>query len=158
MKKEDEDDVVDLLSGKFTENYLLYLISRAHFQTSLPVRKSYIGQGLSDQEFFCLSLLSMNGGLSPSMISDRLAHTGHAPDNEIFERLARKDLISQEGGDTGDISLTETGQGVFIELLAQSKALEEQLKKHFSEDEIETAVRFMKKIVDITGSDIPELW
>ena len=47
---------------------------------------------------------------------------------------------------------------MFIELLAQSKALEEQLTKHFSEDEIDTVVRFMKKIVDITGSEIPELW
>ena len=158
LNKEDADEVVDLHSGKFTENYLLYLISRAHFQTSLPVRQAYIEQGLSDQEFFCLSLLSMNGGLSPEDISDRLAHTGHAPDNEIFERLARKELINHESYDTGNISLTETGQGVFIELLAQSKALEEQLTKHFSEDEIDTVVRFMKKIVDITGSEIPELW
>lgn len=158
LNKEDADEAVDLHSGKFTENYLLYLISRAHFQTSLPVRQSYIEQGLSDQEFFCLSLLSMNGGLSPEAISNRLAHTGHAPDSEIFERLARKELISQQGGEAGDISLTETGQKVFIELLAQSKALEEQLTKHFSEDELESAVRFMKKIIDITGSEIPELW
>lgn len=156
-KNGDRDDAVDLNSGKFTENYLLYLISRAHFQTSLPVRQSCVEKGLSDQEFFCLSLLSMNGALMPEDVSERLAHTGHAPDGEIFDRLSRKNLISYEGPGQA-VSLTTTGQTVFIELLAQSKALEEQLAKHFSEEEIEMATRFMKKIVDITGSEIPELW
>jgi len=152
-----QPDAVDLQTGRFTENFLLYLISRAHFQTSLPVREAYLEKGMSDQEFFCLSVLSMGGGLSADEINSRLMHTGHAPDGEIFARLDRKGLVYQEQ-ETGLIHLSDAGQKIFIELLAQSKALEEQLAKHFSDEEIEIAIRMLKKIVDITGSDVPELW
>ena len=54
--------------------------------------------------------------------------------------------------------ISEEGQKVFIRLLAQSKALEEQIIKHFSEDELIQADRFLKKMIEVTGSDIPELW
>ncbi len=147
---------IDLKTGQFTDNFLLYLISRAHFQTSLPVRSSWADKGLSDEEYFCITLLSMNGDLSQDDIAARLLHTGHAPDDEIFARLERKDLISRISD--GKFHLEKGGRKVFIELLAQSKSLEEQLSKHFTQSELETATNVLKKIIKITGKDIPTLW
>ena len=57
-----------------------------------------------------------------------------------------------------DITISKQGREVFISILAQSKALEEQLLKHFSNDELLEANNFLKKLIKITGSDIPELW
>ncbi|MGC6511458.1 MAG: flavin reductase [Parvibaculales bacterium] len=150
------DAGIDLESGQFSENFLLYLISRAHFQTSQPIRASWSDKGLSDEEYFCISLLSMNGDLSKDAIGERLRHTGHAPDNEIFSRLERKGLVSFTG--SGECHLEEAGRDVFIELLAQSKSLEEELAKHFTQGELQTAINVMKKIIAITGKDIPDLW
>jgi len=146
---------VDLVQGQFSNDFLLYLISRAHFQTSYPTRKACQSKGMSEPEYFCLSLLAMSGALSEPEIIYRLEHTGHHPDAEIFARLLRKNWIEQDGT---AIHISEAGRETFIELLAHSKALEEQLLKHFTDDELAGANAFLKKLITITGSDIPELW
>jgi 3-hydroxy-9,10-secoandrosta-1,3,5(10)-triene-9,17-dione monooxygenase reductase component len=97
----------------------------------------------------------MSGPISRKDIVSRLEHTGHHPDSEIFARLERKKYIESN---SNDISISKQGRKVFITILAQSKALEEQLIKHFSNDELLEANNFLKKLIKITGSDIPELW
>ncbi|MGB0907320.1 MAG: flavin reductase [Maricaulaceae bacterium] len=146
---------VDLGQGQFTDNFLLYLLSRAHFQSSYPTRKAFKAIGMSEPEYFCLSLLSMSGALSQDDIISRLEHTGHSPDSEIFARLLRKGWAAPDGD---KVDITESGRDTFISLLAQAKALEEQLVKHFTEEELIGAQAFLKKLVDVTGSEIPELW
>lgn len=146
---------IDMQNGQFTDDFLLYLISRAHFQTSYPTRKACNKLGMSEPEYFCLSLLAMSGGLPADDIVLRLEHTGHHPDAEIFARLQRKGWI--EGTDDS-IEISQEGRETFIGLLAHSKALEEQLLKHFTDEELIGAQAFLQKLIKITGSDIPELW
>jgi len=146
---------IDLNRGRFSDDFLLYLLSRAHFQTSYPTRKACYDIGMSEPEYFCLSLLSMSGALSKDEIVYRLEHTGHHPDDEIFARLARKGWVEN---DNTKIQISDSGRETFIKLLAHSKALEEQLLKHFTDDELASASAFLKKLIDITGSEIPELW
>lgn len=149
------DPVVNLADGTFTEDFLLYLISRAHFQTSNPVRQMANDIGLSETEYFCISILAMNGGLLEEDIISRLEHTGHIPDADIFDRLLRKALITR---DDQKVSISDQGRNIFVEFLSLSKSLDEQIKKHFTEDERAQAIAFLKKVIDVTGSDIPELW
>jgi 3-hydroxy-9,10-secoandrosta-1,3,5(10)-triene-9,17-dione monooxygenase reductase component len=110
---------------------------------------------MSEPEYFCLSLLAMSESLSEDEIVCRLEHTGHHPDAEIFARLLRKDWVERDGT---DIHISDSGRETFIKLLAHSKALEEQLLKHFTDDDLAGANKFLKKLIDITRSDIPELW
>ena len=146
---------VNLENGQFSNDFLLYLISRAHFQTSYPIRKACDALGMSEPEYFCLSLLAMSGALPLTEIASRLEHTGHRPDAEIFARLRRKGWVD---GEDDSASISESGRTVFISLLAHSKALEEQLRKYFTDDELVGAQSFLHKLIKITGSDIPELW
>lgn len=154
-KPPSELPAVDLESGQYTDDFLLYLISRAHFQSSYPTRKTCFDAGMSESEYFCLSLLSMSGALSSDEIITKLEHTGHHPDEEIFARLHRKKWII---GDKTAISISPDGRDTFIKLLAQSKALEEQIIKHFTDDELAGAKAFLKKLIAVTHADIPELW
>lgn len=146
---------VNLDSGQFTNDFLLYLLSRAHFQTSYPTRKACTDLGMAEPEYFCLSLLAMSDALTETEIVSRLEHTGHHPDADIFARLRRKGWIT---GPASRVGISDAGREIFISLLAHSKALEEQLLKHFTDDELEGASAFLKKLITITGSDIPELW
>ncbi len=146
---------VDLADGTFSDNFLLYLISRAHFQTSHPVRQAGRNIGLSEAEYFCLSTLAINGALAEGDIIARLEHTGHIPDKEIFDRLERKALIEIEAE---KVSITDQGRNIVVGFLAKSKTLDEKIKKHFTPDELSGAISFLQKVIDITGSDIPELW
>ena len=152
---EPQEPGIDLNSGQFSDDFLLYLLSRAHFQTSYPTRKACRAIGMSEPEYICLSLLAMSGSLSEREIVNRLEHTGHHPDAEIFARLLRKGWVEPDGN---NIHISDSGRETFIKLLAHSKALEEQLLKHFTDDELAGASAFLKKLIDITGSDIPELW
>ena len=61
IKHEPQPAGIDLGLGQFSNDFLLYLLSRAHFQTSFPVRKECLKMGVSEPEYFCLSLLSMSG-------------------------------------------------------------------------------------------------
>ena len=146
---------IDLGKGQFTNDFLLYLISRAHFQSSYPTRKACNDLGMAEPEYFCLSLLAMSGALPADEIVSRLEHTGHHPDAEIFARLQRKGWIA---GTDDSIEISDSGRETFIGLLAHSKAIEEQLLKHFTDDELSGAQAFLQKLITITGSDIPELW
>jgi len=146
---------VDIESGQYTEDFLLYLLSRAHFQSTYTRRKACYDLGMSEPEYFCLSLRSMNGKLSTDNTVTRLEHTGHHPDAEIFARLHRKGWVK---GKQDSISISEEGRKLFIELLAQSKALEEQVAKYFTDEELDGVKAFLKKLIKITGTDIPELW
>ncbi|NNE56680.1 MAG: flavin reductase [Hellea sp.] len=149
------DPGVDLADASFTENFLLYLISRAHFQTSNPVRQAAQDIGLSETEYFCISILTMNGELYQQEVISRLEHTGHIPDADIFARLERKALIKRSGD---KVAIAEQGRNIFVEFLSLSKSLDEQIKKHFTPEEVASATKFLQKIIDITGTDIPELW
>ena len=152
---EPQEPRVDLHRGQFTDDFLLYLLSRAHFQTSYPTRKAFQALGMAEPEYFCLSLLAMSETLTEDDIVYRLEHTGHSPDADIFARLRRKGWIE---GSAAKVHISDAGRETFIALLAHSKALEEQLLKHFTDDELEGASNFLKKLISITGSDIPELW
>jgi len=149
------EPTIDMQSGQFTNNFLLYLISRAHFQSSYPTRKACAALGMSEPEYFCLSLLAMSGELPADEIVSRLKHTGHHPDAEIFARLQRKGWIMRT---EHSIEISDIGRATFIGLLAHSKALEEQLLKHFTDEELVGAQTFLQKLIQVTRSDIPELW
>ncbi len=146
---------VNLADGTFSNDFLLYLISRSHFQTSNPVRQAASDIGLSETEYFCISILAMNGELLEEEIISRLEHTGHIPDSDIFGRLERKALITRE---RQSAKISEQGRNIFVEFLSLSKSLDEQIKKHFTPEELSNAITFLQKVIDITGTDIPELW
>ncbi len=45
---------VDIRHGTFTENFFLYLIARAHFQASAPLRKEYARANIDEDEYLAL--------------------------------------------------------------------------------------------------------
>ena len=140
-------------SGEFTEDFLLHLVSRAHFISSAPLRQKCAAEGLNETAFFCLSLLSMRGEISETDVISHLTGAGHLTEQGMFDRLRDKGWIQ---GDEGAIRLSETGRALFIDLIAHDKALEEHLSKHFTEDEWDAAHAFLKKFIRVTRTDLSQ--
>lgn len=157
MEKPPTDDTpaIDLDSGMFSKNFLLYLLARAHYQSFHPVRARFIADGLSDSEYFCLSLLSGRETLSRETVIARLAHTGFAPDAEIFARLLRKGLIDET--DAG-INLSEAGHAQFRDLLGHADKVQAEIGEALSDIELTQLRSLLTKLVAVTGRDIPDLW
>jgi 3-hydroxy-9,10-secoandrosta-1,3,5(10)-triene-9,17-dione monooxygenase reductase component len=146
---------VDIEHGQFSDDFLFYLLSRAHFQTSLPTRRKLAESGLGMEEYMTLAMLSMEAPLSADAVAERLSHTGHAPDGSLLADMAAKGLVSDDGK---GYDLAEDGRKLFVETLAFGKALEADLADHFSEGEIAETKRVLRRIIELTGDDVPINW
>ena len=146
---------VDITEGRFTEDFLLYLVSRAHFQSSRPTRAKLENLGLTQSEYMALAALSMSGAASADELRARLDHTGFAPTSgELQEMEARALLVKVDGR----FDLAEKGRHDLIETLSVAKAFEDDLLDHFTPQEISDAKHVLKKLIELTGEDVPELW
>lgn len=146
---------VELEQGQFTDDFFLYLLSRSHFQTSRPTWDKLAELGLDQTEYFTLSTAAINGTVTPDYLQSALAHTGYAPDREKLEAMVRKDLLVEQDG---NFAPTELARAHFLATLSVAKAYEDDLLDHFSPGEIAESKRILKKIISLTGGEIPPLW
>ena len=146
---------VDLDEGRFTDDFLSYLIARAHYQLSFPTRRHLEQSGVSHEDYLVLAALSMEAPLSDRDLSQIVRHTGFLPSFDHLDNMARRGLLIQIDN---AFDMAERGRELFIETLADGKAFEEDLSSHLSAGEIFEAKRVLKKIIDLTGSGIPLGW
>ena len=140
---------VDIEHGQFSESFLFYLISRAHFQTSRPMRAKLREIGLSMAEYMTLTILSMDAPLSDAALTERLEDIGQTADADLLESMTQRELIIRKGE---QLDLAEQGRKLFIETLAFGKAIEADLADHFSESEISEAKRILRRIIELTAA------
>lgn len=141
----------DITEGRFTEDFLLYLVSRAHFQSSLPTRDMCEHLGLTQTEYMVLAVLSMIAPASVSEVSHRLDRTGLAPSDTELQSMVDVGLLLS--GDN-QFELSQTGRENLIEILAVAKSFEDDLMSHFTDSEIADAKHVLKKIISLTSGDI----
>lgn len=146
---------VDIEHGRFTDDFLFYLISRAHFQTSRPTRERLTQAGLDMAQYLTLAVLSMDQPLTGSAIIQQLAHTGHAPDAGTLHAMTGTGLLDAKGD---SFALSETGRARLIDTLAFGKALEADLADHFTAAELAETKAVLRRIIELTGADVPIGW
>lgn len=151
--KPPEQASVDIESGKFSDDFLFYLISRAHFQTSRPVREKLAACDATMDHYLTLAVLSMEAPLTRHDLAQRLAHTGHSPDDDLLGNMVCRGLIRQEHG--GGYALVEDGRKLFIETLAYGQAFEADLADHFTPAELAETKRVLRRIIELSGTDVP---
>lgn len=150
-------EMVDTEHGRFSDDFLFYLISRAHFQTSRPTRAKLAELYSSMEEYLALALLSMEAPLTAEEIGQRLAHTGHAPSPRLLDQMMRRNLIAQDQSG-GGYDLAESGRSLFVETLAYGKAFEADLANHFTAAELAETKRVLRRIIELSGADVPIGW
>ena len=153
--REDGTPSVEPEQGRFTEDFFLYLLSRAHFQTSEITRLQTEKLGVSQTEYLTIAVLGMGAPLSSEELIKRLAHTGHAPTTEMIAEMLDKGLLHE--GKEGLI-LTPEAREIFISTLSVAKAFEDDLLDHLTPGEVADTKRVLKKIISLTGENIPNLW
>lgn len=159
----EQGETVDMDHGNFSDDFLFYLISRAHFQTSRPTREKLAQLGSSMEEYLTLAVLSMEAPLTRDQIGQRLNHTGHAPAPRLLDHMTRRDLIREVGPKAKvealrQFDLAEAGRELFVETLAFGKSLESDLAAHFTAAELSETKRVLRKIIELTGTDVPIAW
>ncbi len=140
----------------FDENFLGYLLARAHFQFYERVRENVVRHSLDDVEYFVLSVLSVQDGRDLARINAHFAYTGQAATPELLAGLCRRGLL--RGGDGALHYLTPEGRQLTLELIAGAKALEAEVLGKLGEWDAASLRNLVKQLVLHTNLGHPHPW
>ena len=150
-------DAVDVAQGKFSNNFFLYLLSRAHFQASFDLNLKLKSEQLSNRQYLALTLLGLAGDMSYQDLFARLEHTANEPSHGDMKIMLERGLIT-ETADGAKFALTVKGRALYVQLLAISKASEERLLAEFSDDEVADVRNFLQRFIEKSDPGVPSLW
>jgi 3-hydroxy-9,10-secoandrosta-1,3,5(10)-triene-9,17-dione monooxygenase reductase component len=151
------DAQIDEVTGRFGPDFLGYLIARAHFQTYRPLTREFERAGISETEYFALSMLCIRDDLTYASLAALLEHTGHAPSRENVEDMAAKGHITLEGED-GSIHITETGRRTYVLVLALDGRIASRALAAFTPREIAEFGGYLKRVIANTDLGAPDVW
>ena len=152
--KSTEALAVDNTSG-FSNDFLIYLLSRAHHQLFLQMRRELLQHGMGEAEWFCLSILSTEGALTLAELDKRLADTGIGTSYDRLAGLAAADFLSLRGGydPSATAELTQKGRKAVIELIAAAKLAEASIESQLGPDETRVLKQWLRGVsADLAAS------
>lgn len=130
----------------FSNDFLIYLLSRAHHQLFLQMRRELQQHGMGEAEWFCLSILSTEGSLTLAELDKRLADTGIEISYDRLAGLAAADFLSLRGGydPSATAELTQHGRKAVIELIAAAKMAETSIESQLGPDETRVLKQWLR--------------
>jgi 3-hydroxy-9,10-secoandrosta-1,3,5(10)-triene-9,17-dione monooxygenase reductase component len=150
-----DPESVNIEAGHFSDGFLFYLLARAYYQTSKPIRDMLQVRGSGMTEYLAMALLSMEAPLAAIEVEKRLAHTGHTLSADVVQQMLDRDLIIEE---EAGFELSEKGREQFVETLAYRKSFEDTLADHLTAGEIADTKQMLRLIIDLSGNDVPISW
>ncbi|OEY66295.1 flavin reductase [Marinobacter sp. X15-166B] len=143
----------------YTEDLLGYLAGRAHFQLVASLRNLLQSQRLDEQQFFILSVLSIQDNLTLEEINRFVDYTGSSVSRAEMDKLQEYDLVVRvnQAGDDRYV-LTADGRDASVQHIALAKAVEEQVIDQLGAGETEALKFLLKRLIKITDPGLPDLW
>jgi len=141
--------------GGFNEDFLGYLVGRAHFQMYGRVQQQLEQHALKSDEHFVLSVLDIGDARTREEIDDLIAYTGIRVTAALVDSLVSRRLIREEHG---RMYLTDTGRHLIIELMAAAKAVEADALMHLDYSEAQMLKHLLKRLIRGTDPGLPDLW
>lgn len=143
----------------YTEDLLGYLAGRAHFQLVATLRSLLQSQQLDEQQFFILSVLSIQDNLTLEQINQFVDYTGTSVTKANMAKLQEYDLlvlVNKNGEDR--YLLTANGRDASVKHIAVAKAVEEQIIDQLGAGESEALKHLLKRLIKVTDPGLPDLW
>lgn len=144
--------------ASFSENFIGYLLARAHFQFYSQVRMHAQGQGLTDTEYFVLTVLSVREGRSVEELSTMFSYTGHAITASLLEGLAGRGMLSIAAGPARLCCLSDAGRATTLHVIAAAKAIESDMQSKFGEWETASLKNLLKQFIAHTDPGLAHPW
>jgi 3-hydroxy-9,10-secoandrosta-1,3,5(10)-triene-9,17-dione monooxygenase reductase component len=143
--------------SSFSQDFLIYLLGRAHNQLFLELRKDLERHGLSEDEWFVLSILGVSDNRTISELDRLLAYTGKRVTYELVAGLAAGEFVDIRAAYDPQVvvKLTDSGRRVVIELVAAAKAAEAHATRNLDSDEIHLLKRSLRTAIRDTDPGPP---
>lgn len=160
-RKADETPLISSASSVFTEDFLGYLLWRAHFQFHTELRKQAQILQFSDQEFLILSTLfhsnwrSLEALVRTTFYEDTKDEAEHA-----LSSLMEKGLVEKKVDDKGVelFGITKAGKEAALTLLTAAKSTESTFLQKLGDWESVTLKNLLKGFIIETNPGLPHPW
>lgn len=143
-------------SGTFGEDFLGYLLGRAHFQVYARMLPELEKLKLSQDDHFVLSALGVLGTASPAAIEATVGYTGRGFGSREAQAMEARGLVAIDS--TGNVTLTEAGRAKFVELTAAAMAIEDEAAEALDESELAMLRHLLKRLIRKTDPGVPDMW
>jgi 3-hydroxy-9,10-secoandrosta-1,3,5(10)-triene-9,17-dione monooxygenase reductase component len=146
-------------TSSFSQDFLIYLLGRAHHQMFLEIRRELERRGVSEDQWFVLSLLGVSDHRTLTELDRMLAYTGKRVTYNMLAGLAVAELIRLGGAydPQARASLTENGRRVVIELVSIAKAAEAGAERNLDPAEAHVLKRALRTLIRDTDPGLPPL-
>jgi 3-hydroxy-9,10-secoandrosta-1,3,5(10)-triene-9,17-dione monooxygenase reductase component len=145
--------------SSFSEDFLIFLLARAHFQLFLELRRELERHGLSEWQWFVLSILGVRDNRTVAELDRILWHTGTRVTYELIVSVVAAGLAQLHGSNDphAHVTLTEAGRRVVIELVAAAKAAESHAEGNLGFAETQLLKQALRSIIRETDPGLPAL-
>jgi len=150
------------LAGSFNEDFLGYLLGRNHFQFFGQIRKYLAEEGLTDDEFYVLSTLTLkplmsDGGMQAAMVgvlNARRMDAIHALERRGYASEAP--VVAEAGG--VEYQLTEKGRIAALRLISAAKAVESEVMEKLGAADAEVLRALLTRLLRVIDPAAVSLW
>jgi len=152
--------------SSFSRDFLIYLLSRAHHQLFLQIKRDLERHALTEGGWFVLSLLGVSDHRSLDELQRLLAYTGTEVSYDLVAGLAAAGFVKLDGqyDPYARASLTDVGRAIVIELVAAAKATEVHAERNIGEVETQLVKQALRQLIrdtepgplELRGSVFPD--
>jgi flavin reductase (DIM6/NTAB) family NADH-FMN oxidoreductase RutF/DNA-binding MarR family transcriptional regulator len=145
--------------SSFSQDFLIYLLGRAQFQLFLSLRRDLEQHGLSEVQWFVLSILGVSDDRTVAELDRLLWYTGHRVTYELVASLTAAGFADLHGSydPSARVTLTDKGRRAAIELVAAAKAAEDHAERNLGTAEVRILKRSLRAIIRETDPGAPPL-
>ena len=145
--------------SSFSQDFLIYLLGRAQFQLFLSLRRDLEQHGLSEVQWFVLSILGVSDDRTVAELDRLLWYTGHRVTYELVASLTAAGFADLRGSydPQARVTLTDVGRRAVIELVAAAKAAEDHAERNLGTAEVRILKRALRTIIRETDPGAPPL-
>jgi 3-hydroxy-9,10-secoandrosta-1,3,5(10)-triene-9,17-dione monooxygenase reductase component len=145
--------------SSFGEDFLAYLLSRAHFQLYARARTHLHAADLSDVEWFVLSSLTAKNGRGIDELHRMYAITGGNITAQTLQGLSLRNLVTLSGTSVeATAAITPTGRELALRVLAALKSMESELVAGLGHHESVALKNLLRQLIQRTDPGLPDMW
>ena len=145
--------------SSFSQDFLIYLLERAHFQLFLSLRRDLERHGVSEDQWFVLSILGISDNRTVAELDCLLWYTGRRVNYELLASLTAGGFARLHGmyDPHARVTLTDMGKKVVLELVAAAKAVESDAERNLGYGETQLLKKALRGIIRETDPGDPPL-
>lgn len=150
------------LDGSFSDDFLGYLLGRGHFQFFAQIRPHLQAEGLSDEDFYVLSTLTLKQSMTAQELDGSMAGILGERSSGTLRALVQRGLASEAPVvaevERTEFQLTELGREVALRVIAAAKAVELRTIERLSGDDGAALKILLRQLLSAIDPEAAALW